>query len=98
MIKKIAHDVDLFAGFDPEEMGLVVMTGFDDCVVGVVEQFGKPPVVCYSKPRVLLKLMHDGLSPEEAEEFWAFNQIGSYIGESTPCFLSPNNTLVEKEK
>lgn len=31
---------DLFARFDSEECGLVVMDGYEDCIVGVVEQFG----------------------------------------------------------
>ncbi len=81
---------EMFGGFDPEEHALKTMDGYDDCIVGVVEQFGRPPIVCYSKPMVIAKLMKDGMSEEEAEEFWSFNQIGAYWGENTPCFLSPN--------
>ena len=80
---------DLFAGFDPDE--LLVMDGFDGCIVGVVERFGQPPIVCYNKQKVLEKLMEDGGTWEDAEEFFEFNQLGAWVGESTPCFLSPNS-------
>jgi len=35
---------DLFAGFDPEELDLLTMDGFDDCIVGIVERFGQDPI------------------------------------------------------
>jgi hypothetical protein len=31
--------------------------------------------------------MGDGASYEEAYEFFEFNQLGSWVGESTPCFI-----------
>ena len=72
----------LFGGFDPEESDLLTMNGYDDCIVGV----------CYSKPKVLERLMADGMTEDEAVEFWSFNQIGAWVGENTPCFLTPNNS------
>lgn len=82
--------IHLFGGFDPEENELLCMDDCDDCIVGVVERFGQPPIVCYSKPKVIKRLMADGMSEEEAEEFWSFNQIGAWAGDNTPCFLSPS--------
>jgi hypothetical protein len=32
--------------------------------------------------------MDDGMSYDEAEEFFEYNQIGAYVGESTPCFFT----------
>jgi len=26
-----------------------LMDGYDQCIAGVVEQFGRPPIVCYDK-------------------------------------------------
>ena len=76
-----------FRGFDPNEM--ITMDGFDDCVEGVVEQFGKPPIVCYDKEKVISKMVNnDGVSVDEAEEYWAFNQVGAWVGENTPCFIT----------
>jgi hypothetical protein len=63
------------------------MDGFDDCVVGAVSQFGRPPVVCYDLGRVIRKMMDDGASYEEAQEFHEYNQLGAWLGEYTPVFL-----------
>jgi hypothetical protein len=67
---------------------ILLMDGYDDCVVGVVEQFGRPPIVCYDRELVIRKLMEDGMTQEEAEEFFEFNQIGAWVGDRTPCFLT----------
>jgi len=64
------------------------MDGFDDCIVGIVERFGSEPILCYDRQAVLEKSMEDGMTREEAEEYFSFNQIGAWVGETTPCFLS----------
>ena len=82
---------DLFAGFDPNEHEMLTMDGFDDCIAGVVERFGQNPIVCYDKEKVIQHLESGGMDRNEAEEFFHFNQIGSWMGDSTPCFLSAND-------
>jgi len=68
---------------------LTRMDGYDDCIVGVVERFGQPPILCYDKQGVISKLRAGGdMTTEEAEEFWSLNQIGAWVGDSTPCFLT----------
>jgi hypothetical protein len=67
---------------------LISMDGYNDCIVGIVEQFGKSPVLCYDKSKIIAKLMSDGMSEEEAEEFFDYNQLGAYVGEFTPCFIT----------
>ena len=64
------------------------MDGYEDCIVGVVEQFGRPHILCYDKRKILAKLIDDGMSYYGAEEFFEYNQIGAYVGESTPCFVT----------
>ena len=88
---RVFNESDLFAGFDPEEHNLLTMDGYDDCIIGVVERFGENPIVCYDKEKVLLQLELDGMDRDEADDFFEFNQIGSWMGDSTPCFLSANN-------
>lgn len=87
---------DLFAGFDPHEHELLTMDGYDDCVVGVVERFGQNPIVCYDREKVICRLQADGMDRDEAEEFFQFNQIGAWVGDSTPCFLSANSQDQER--
>jgi hypothetical protein len=65
---------------------LTVMDGFDDCLVGIAERFNDVFVV-YDREKVIAKLMAEGMDREEAEEFYAFNQLGAWVGEDTPAFL-----------
>lgn len=72
-----------------DEEGLLIMDDFDDCISGVVEQFGRPPIVCYDKDKVIAKLIEQGMADyDEAYEWWSFNQVGAWMGEYTPCFLT----------
>lgn len=68
-----------------EEM--IKMDGYDDCVIGICHRFGQPPIIAYDFDKVILKLMDYGMTYEEAIEYWDYNQIGAYMGESTPCFV-----------
>jgi hypothetical protein len=76
-----------------EEDLLTTMDGFDDCVEGIVERFNQPPIVCYNKEMVLTKLADEGMTPEQALEYFEFNQLGAWIGETTPCFITKTNIL-----
>ena len=72
------------------ELGLeevVVMDGYDDCVVCILERFGTEPLIVYDKDKVIEKLVTEGLTLEEAVEFYEYNQLGSWVGDSTPGFL-----------
>jgi hypothetical protein len=66
----------------------MLMNGYDDCIIGIVERFNQPPIVCYDKTKVLIKLSEEGLTPEQAMEYFEFNQLGAWVGEKTPCFIT----------
>ncbi len=76
------------AGFSTDDYSFMTMDGYDDCIVGVVERIGMPPIVCYDRNAVIEKLMSDGMDGDEAEEFFQFNQLGAWHGEATPCFIT----------
>jgi hypothetical protein len=62
--------------------------GFDDAIIGVGERCGQPPLVCYDSRKCIEILMErDGMEYEEAVEFFQFNTLGSWVGESTPMFI-----------
>lgn len=69
-----------------ESNGLLVMDGFDDCIVGVGQRFTDHFVV-YDLKKVLAKLMADGMTYEEAIEFHESQQLGAWVGPGTPVFL-----------
>lgn len=73
---------------EKKEEKMILMDGYNDCIVGFVEQFGRPSIVCYDKSLIIQRLMSDGMSQEDAEEYFEYNQIGAYVGEFTPCFLT----------
>ena len=62
--------------------------GFDDCIVGMLEQFGRPVVVLYDKPKMINKMVKGGMSEDEALEYFDFNITGAYVGEHTPAFMT----------
>jgi len=78
-------DLDALA----DEMGepLLKMDGFDDCIVGLIYRCAQPTLVCYDIKKILAKLVAQGMTQEEAEEYFDFNQQGAWVGERTPCFL-----------
>ena len=74
------------AGYSTDEHDFIIMDGYNDCIVGVVDRCGSPPMVCYDREKVISKLAED-MTREDAEEFHYFNQAGAYWGENTPVFL-----------
>jgi hypothetical protein len=62
--------------------------GFDDAIIGIARRFGGMALVAYDRDLCVKVLMdRDGMSQEEANEFFDFNVIGSWVGEGTPIFL-----------
>ena len=66
----------------------LVMDGFDDCVIGILERYGMESIVIYDKEKVIEKLKANGCdSYEGALEFYEYNQLGGWHGDMTPGFL-----------
>jgi|GEM_PF-668505 len=61
--------------------------GLEEAFVGICQRFGQPPVAAYDREKVLDLFVSQGMSEEEAEEFFEFNTIGAWVGESTPVYL-----------
>ena len=76
----------------PESMALT-MDGYDDCVAGVLERFGMPLIVVYDKEKVIQKLMDGGQTREEAHEFFEYNQLGAWMGDGTPAFITTSSWI-----
>ncbi len=66
----------------------LVLPGYDDAIIGVCYQSGRPPVVAYDYNLVITHLMgNDDMTYEEAVEYYEFNIEGSFLGDSTPVFI-----------
>ena len=69
--------------------GSIILDGFDDCLIGIAEEFGNGPRLIYSKDRIIHKLRED-MTEEEAYEYYDYNILGGYFGEQGPVFyLNP---------
>jgi hypothetical protein len=75
---------ELLADIDDE---LLLMDGFDGCIIGICHSFGGEPVVAYDYEKVIAQLQSHGMTYEEAVEYHEFNQAGAYVGELTPVFI-----------
>lgn len=84
--------------FDCDDEPMLKMDGYDECIAGIVERFGQPPIVCYDKDLVLDELMKQGMPYDDAVEWWEFNQIGAWVGETTPCFLTRPQPTHERRR
>jgi len=73
---------------------LITMDGYEDCILGVAERFGGEMFYVYDKEMVLKKIQNDGCLYEEAVEYYEYNQLGSYVGDSMPAFLIRNEDLL----
>jgi hypothetical protein len=77
--------VDEYA--DAYELELICADGFDDCIIGIAQQFNNVFVV-YDRQKVIRVLMErDGMTDEDADEFFEFNIVGAWVGDNTPAFL-----------
>jgi hypothetical protein len=68
---------------------LIVLEGpeFDKAIIGICDTF-KGMAVAYDRETVIKVLMESGMNEEEAEEYFLFNTLGSYVGEHTPVYIS----------
>lgn len=57
--------------------------GFDDAVIGVDE---KTMRLIYSVGRCIEILVEDGMTMEEAMEYFDFNVSGAWVGDKTPIW------------
>ena len=61
---------------------------FDGAIIGLVQRIGMD-VVCYDKEKVLeLLCVKEEMTYEDAIEHFEYNIIGSWVGDTTPVFLS----------
>jgi len=69
-----------------EEALFLEPSDFDEAIIGIAERAGGMVVLAYDRSRVIDIISRD-MPREEAEEFFEFNTIGAWVGESTPVFI-----------
>ena len=75
--------IDLYADDEPD---ILFADGYDKAIAGVVWD-GERTRVVYTTEKILAMLMEQGMSYDEASEFFDFNVAGSHMGVYTPLYL-----------
>jgi len=62
--------------------------GFDEAIIGMAERINLGPIVAYDVDK-MLKIMveRDGMTYEEAMEYFDYNILGAWMGENTPVYI-----------
>lgn len=66
---------------------MMKIDGHENAEVGVMVRFNQDPILVYDYNKVIENLVNDGMTHEEASEFFEFNIIGAWVGEGTPGFI-----------
>lgn len=70
---------------DPEAMLMEPREYYDKCIVGMTYDGSK---VIYDTLSVLQSPMEDqGMTDEEALDWFEYNMVGYYVGDGTPVFM-----------
>lgn len=69
--------------------GALLADGFEQALIGYVERATQPPLALYDRQKCIeILMLRDGMSHEDAEEFFEFNVIGAWMGDNTPAFAT----------
>ena len=60
---------------------------FNSCIVGTGYLFHHGPVAVYDIGKVIAVFVAEGMTEEEAQEYFEFNVIGGWGGDGTPIFV-----------
>jgi hypothetical protein len=66
---------------------LLFADGYDAAIVGIGIHGGIESVAYDAAKVIAILRRRDGMSQEEAEEFFEFNVLGAWVGERTPMFV-----------
>jgi hypothetical protein len=81
----------IIAEIDPELVLLDPAESYDKCVIGIASRIGMEDCVAYDRAKVIQELMGQGMDEDDAQDFFAFNIAGSYVGTRTPIFIDALN-------
>jgi hypothetical protein len=59
-----------------------------------MERFGQEPVAAYDYETVIAVNEADGMTHDEAVEWFLYNQLGAWVGDYTPCFVHSREGIV----
>ena len=78
--------IEWMTNYDEE---ILTADGFDYALIGICERINQPTIAVYDTNKCLKVLIErDGMTEEDAEEYFYYNVVGAWVGDYTPCFVS----------
>ena len=78
----------LIAHLSEENPEAVLFDGLQDALVGIARRCGQPALAVYDRNKCIrIFVERDGMTPEEADEFFSFNTECTWAGPMTPLIL-----------
>ena len=67
---------------------MLLADGFEQAFIGVGRRSGQPDIAVYDELKCIeILVTRDGMTIDEAKEFFEFNVVGAWVGKQTPLFL-----------
>jgi hypothetical protein len=65
-----------------------LMNGLEEALIGIGQRHGMLPVAVYSEDKIhQIHMERDGMSEDDAIEFFEYNIAGAWLGEGTPIIV-----------
>jgi len=77
--------------------GALLADGYEDALIGFTERFGEEPQALYDREKVIQIMVANGMSEDEAEEFFSYNVVGTG-GDNVPTFAVITRNVVDRTK
>lgn len=91
-MRKVDEIIELLG----EDSEVLFCDGFDDAIIGVASRINLGPVVAYDVNKIIeIMMVRDGMSYEEALEYYHYNIVGAWYGEYTPIFVETIEEPIE---
>lgn len=76
---------------------ILLADGHDHAILGLVDVGSGRVVVAYSTKKILEGLASDGMTWDEAREYFDFNIAGAYVGPGTPVYVQDDYDLSSED-
>ncbi|WP_273854045.1 hypothetical protein [Guptibacillus spartinae] len=68
--------------------------GFDDAIIGYVQRCGMMVVLYDARKCIEILVIDEGMTEEEALDYFSYNVLGAWVGENTPAFAFLEDCLI----
>lgn len=75
------------AALEEENPEAIFFDGLDGALVGIARQQYQPGHPVYLRSRIICELRKQGMSEEDADEWYSFNIEAAWVGPNTPLIL-----------